>query len=111
MPLSYSDIAERVAAGETDEQIAAALAADWQTRHDIDIARLMGELLIPGGIYAKVEAAIATNPAARQLYDVVNERRIATIRTATNPMVAQNIRQGFDGLKAGGLFEGLPYTP
>lgn len=99
----YSDIADRVAAGETDEQIATALAADFRTNEDIDIARLMGELLIPSGVYANIEGAKDTNAAAKQLYDLVNERRISTIRTASNAATAGNIRSGLDGLRAASL--------
>lgn len=40
MPLVYADIAARVAAGETDEQIAAALASSRITLRDIPVAQL-----------------------------------------------------------------------
>lgn len=109
--LTYADIAALHQAGQTADEIAAALADDYRTHSDINIARLAGELLIPTGLYSAIERLRDENAAASQLYDLMRERRIETIRTATSPETAANIRRGFDGLIAGGVLDGLPYTP
>lgn len=108
MSLTYADISSLHQSGQTAEQIAGALANDWRTRSDIDIARLAGELLIPTGLYSAIESARETISAAAQLYDVVRERRIGYIRTASSPETAANIRAGLTGLIDGGLFDALP---
>lgn len=116
MSVNFSDISARVAAGETDETIAAALAADWRTATDISTADLIGLVLIPYGLLTEKSngaldgpiavAADAGDASAGKLLATI--RRVQTIRTASLPGVAVAMRDGFQGLAAAGLLDAVP---